>query len=172
MNAGKPVNLDSRQQPSRAPLSGYSPNSHGQRNNRWTLTDGLMMILRLLFVAMAAPSASASDKDDSRPVDFNFQIRPILSDKCFNCHGPDPRNRKAGLRLDTQEGAFATNKSGTCAVVAGDLESSELYQRVTATEESERMPPRSLGRSLSADEVALLKRWIEQGAQMEVALGV
>ena len=100
-----------------------------------------------------------------KKVDFNFQVRPILSDKCFNCHGPDARQRKAGLRLDTKEGAFGTNKSGGHADRAGNLDDSDLVARITAADESERMPPKSLGRSLSAEEIDLLKQWIEQGAE-------
>ncbi len=100
-----------------------------------------------------------------KPVDFNFQVRPILSDKCFKCHGPDARNRKAELRLDIREGAFGETPTGARAVVPRDLEASELYQRITAEDESVRMPPKSLGRTLSPEEIDVLKRWIEQGAE-------
>ncbi len=113
-----------------------------------------------------APSASAGDPD-GRKVDFNFQIRPILSDKCFNCHGPDPRIRKAGLRLDLKEGAFGTTPSGARAIVPGNLEDSELYAKITATDEAERMPPKLLGRTLSSKEIELLKRWIAEGAEWQ-----
>ena len=112
----------------------------------------------------ALPAIARGDEPHPK-VDFNFQVRPILSDKCFNCHGPDPRMRKAGLRLDTKEGAFGTTKSGGHAVVPGNLEESELFARITAADETERMPPKSLGRSLSPEEINLLKRWIEQGAE-------
>jgi Planctomycete cytochrome C len=71
--------------------------------------------LALAAGAMLAHPAAAGDDEPSRKVNFNFQVRPILSDKCFNCHAPDPRMRKAGLRLDTKEGAFGTNKSGNRA---------------------------------------------------------
>ena len=119
----------------------------------------------LAFVAgWFRPGITASGAEPARKVDFNFQVRPILSDKCFNCHGPDARQRKAGLRLDTKEGAFGANESGGRAVVPGHLEESDLIARITATDESERMPPRSLGRSLSTEEISLLKQWIEQGA--------
>ena len=66
-----------------------------------------------------AATAAERGAEPGKKVDFNFQVRPILSDKCFNCHGPDSRQRKAGLRLDTKEGAFGTNKSGGHAIVAG-----------------------------------------------------
>src|SRR5262249_33661137 len=102
-----------------------------------------------------------------KKVDFNFDVRPILSDKCFKCHGPDPRNRKAGLRLDTKEGAFGTTETGSNAVVPGNLEESELVNRITADDKSERMPPESMGRTLSTAEIELLKRWVKEGASWQ-----
>ncbi len=122
------------------------------------------MGVTLIHAAAVTPVTSALDEDRTAKVDFNFQVRPILSDKCYNCHGPDSRNRKAGLRLDIKEGAFGTTASGARAVVPGDLEASELAWRISAADEAERMPPKSLGRSLSPREIDLLKRWIEQGA--------
>jgi Protein of unknown function (DUF1549)/Protein of unknown function (DUF1553)/Concanavalin A-like lectin/glucanases superfamily/Planctomycete cytochrome C len=116
-----------------------------------------------ITIVLTAPAIGAEPL--RKKIDFNFQIRPILSDKCFNCHGPDPRQRKVGLRLDTKEGAFGINNSGGYAVVAGDLKASDLIARITAEDESERMPPQSLGRSLSPDEIELLKRWIKEGAE-------
>ena len=68
------------------------------------------------------------EPQSSPKVDFNFQVRPILSDKCFQCHGPDARERKAGLRFDTREGAFAETESGARAIVPGNLAESELYR--------------------------------------------
>jgi hypothetical protein len=116
-----------------------------------------------ILAAEFAPNAFPGEPQ-SRQVDFNFEIRPILSDKCFKCHGPDPRNRKAGLRLDTKDGAFGTTESGSTAVVPGDLEQSELINRITDDDKAERMPPESLGRALSAQEIDLLKRWVKEGA--------
>ena len=118
-----------------------------------------------LSAAWLVLTVAVGGAEPEKRVDFNFQVRPILSDKCFNCHGPDSRQRKAGLRLDTREGAFGINKSGGHAIVPGNLEDSDLVARVTAEDESQRMPPRSLGRSLSTAEIDVLKRWIEQGAQ-------
>ncbi len=120
-----------------------------------------------LTAGLLAHPIAVSAADPARTVDFNFQVRPILSDKCFKCHGPDARNRKAGLRLDTRDGAFGPTASGARAVVPGDLEASELYWRITAEDEADRMPPRSLGRTLSQEEVGVLKRWIEQGAEWQ-----
>ncbi len=123
-------------------------------------------ILTLMTLAAGLSVCSVAVADGpSRPVNFNFQVRPILSDKCFKCHGPDPRNRKAELRLDIREGAVGETPSGARAVVPRDLEASELYQRITAEDEATRMPPKELGRTLSSDEIDILKRWIEQGAE-------
>jgi hypothetical protein len=120
--------------------------------------------LMLAAAAAALHTNAAAGEPKSKQVDFNFEIRPILSDKCFKCHGPDPRNRKAGLRLDIKEGAFGTTESGSRAVVPKNLEESELISRITSSDETERMPPKSLGRTLSSHEIDLLKRWVEQGA--------
>ncbi|AMV39090.1 DUF1553 domain-containing protein [Planctomyces sp. SH-PL62] len=109
---------------------------------------------------VAAPPAPTSEK-----VDFERQVRAILSDKCFHCHGPDPKNRKAGLRLDSKDGAFGESKTGLFAIVPGDPDESELVARITSEDEGERMPPRALGRDLSPHEVEILTRWIEQGAE-------
>jgi len=96
-------------------------------------------------------------------IEFNRDIRPILSDTCFHCHGPDQAKRKANLRLDTEAGARA-DLAGSRALVPGHLDKSELYQRVTAKNERARMPPSKLGRPLTPRQVQLLARWIEQGA--------
>src|SRR5216117_4372298 len=82
-------------------------------------------------------SAFAAQKD----IDFNRDIRPILSEHCYACHGPDEPKRKAGLRLDVQEGAFKELKSGNRALVAADLTKSALVERVTSTDPEEVMPP-------------------------------
>jgi hypothetical protein len=115
--------------------------------------------------AVGAAATSERGGRDREKVDFNFQIRPILSDRCFSCHGPDAGNRKAGLRLDTREGATGETKSGGRAVVPGNLDASELYWRITAEDDQDRMPPKSLNRPLSSAEIDLLRRWIEQGAE-------
>ena len=96
-------------------------------------------------------------------VEFNRDIRPILSDHCFQCHGPDEKQRKANLRLDTEAGALADH-DGTIAVVARNLDKSELFRRITTTDESERMPPAKFARQLTPEQIKLIKLWIEQGA--------
>jgi hypothetical protein len=114
-----------------------------------------------------APAAPATGGTRAAPqvaaVDFDRDIRPILSDNCFGCHGPDKGRRKAGLRLDTREGLFGAG--GDEAVVApGHPERSELFRRVIAEGPSSRMPPPKSGKKLSDRQVALLREWIEQGA--------
>ncbi|MFM7629317.1 MAG: PSD1 and planctomycete cytochrome C domain-containing protein [Algoriphagus sp.] len=102
-------------------------------------------------------------------VSYNFHIRPILSDKCFACHGPDANKREANLRLDQEESAFAALKDspGKFALVAGKPLQSEVYHRITSTDPNEMMPPPTSNLTLSASEIELIKRWIEQGAVYE-----
>ncbi|WP_218932615.1 PSD1 and planctomycete cytochrome C domain-containing protein [Roseimaritima multifibrata] len=108
------------------------------------------------FVA-AGPCLSAE-------IDFNTQIRPILAAKCFHCHGPDEGAREAGLRLDTQEGAFE-DLGGYAAVVGGDAAASELLKRVRSEDPDIRMPPPDQGPVLSQEEQAALEAWVQQGAK-------
>lgn len=102
-------------------------------------------------------------------VDFNFHIKPILSDRCFKCHGPDANQRKAGLRLDLQKDAFAKTKSEQSRenyiLDPGNLASSEFFQRIISKEEGYQMPDPASNLSLSSYEIALIARWIEQGAE-------
>ncbi len=101
-------------------------------------------------------------------VDFNREVRPILSDRCYGCHGPDAdKGRKAGLRLDELAGATKKLKSGEIAIVPGDLEKSAMAHRIISTDPEEVMPPPELHRPLSASEKDILKRWIKQGAKYD-----
>ncbi len=102
-------------------------------------------------------------------ISYNFHIRPILSDKCFACHGPDANKREAGLRLDTETGAFEALKEnpGKFALVAGDPNASEVYHRITSEDPSEQMPPPESNLKLLDFEIELIKKWIEQGAAYE-----
>src|SRR5690242_16397365 len=89
-------------------------------------------------------------------VQFNRDIRPILSDNCFACHGPDKNTRKADLRLDTEAGAFG--KTGEMFIVAPrKLEKSELFRRISTTDEDDRMPPLDSGKKLTPQQIALIK---------------
>src|SRR5262249_22841166 len=91
-------------------------------------------------------------------------VRPILSDNCFACHGPDDKARKAGLRLDTRDGAFAKLPSGDRAIVPGNPDESDLVFRIESDEPELHMPPRQRGKELTAAQVATRRRWVEQGA--------
>ena len=100
----------------------------------------------------------------SAEIDFNRDIRPILSNNCLSCHGPDEKERKADLRLDSREGATA-DLGGYSAIVPGDTEESELIFRLITDDIEERMPPKGKGRPLTEGEIDLLKRWVAEGAQ-------
>ena len=99
-------------------------------------------------------------------VDYNLHIRPILSDRCFKCHGPDANQRKSNLRLDTPEGAYAALKDDPegRAIVPGDPEHSEVFLRIATADTSEIMPPVKSNLKLNPEEIAYIKKWIEQGA--------
>jgi hypothetical protein len=105
-----------------------------------------------------------SAQEHARPVDFDRDIRPILSDKCFTCHGPDEQQRASGLRLDVRESAFAA-RDGKTAIVPNDLTASLLHQRITSTDADQKMPPENSGQELSEAEIQLLSRWIREGAK-------
>ena len=109
------------------------------------------------------------DLEETDQISYNFHIRPILSDKCFACHGPDANKRESDLRLDTEEGAFKALKEspGKFALVAGKPEESEMYHRMLSSDPSEVMPPPESNLSLTEEEISLIKRWIEQGAKYE-----
>ena len=97
---------------------------------------------------------------------FNRDIRPILSDKCFACHGPDAKHREAELRLDQRESAI-DGQDRDPAIIPGHSEQSEMMARILAEDEDVRMPPGEHGKRLSAKEVSLLKNWIQQGAEFQ-----
>ena len=118
------------------------------------------------LVLFAWPSGLFAGKDLGG-VDFARDIRPLLSDNCFACHGPDAKQRKADLRLDTREGALVYI-DGTSAVVPGKPSESELVRRVTTDDEDDLMPPPDSGKKLDATQKALLQRWIAEGAEYEL----
>ncbi len=111
------------------------------------------------FVVVAFFVASVADAK----VDFNSQIRPLLSNRCFACHGPDGEDRKAGLRLDTKEGAMEDG-----ALMPGKPNSSELFRRITTSDKDDIMPPPDKGEAFTSEEVALIRRWIEEGGDYAV----
>jgi len=116
-------------------------------------------------IALAA--ASRGDTADGDVVRFSRDIQPILADNCFKCHGPDASSQKAGLRLDLPEHALARLRGGRVAVVPGDAESSEMMRRIVSRDPAVRMPPPEAAKSLTVDEVELIRQWIESGAEWE-----
>ena len=117
---------------------------------------------------LAASLLAASARGEIQTaIDFNRDIRPILSDNCFACHGPDTNKRKAGLRLDEKESAFGKAESGEVAIVPGDPDKSEVLRRIVSTDKDEQMPPPKEHKKLKAEQVDLLRRWIKGGATWE-----
>lgn len=122
-----------------------------------------------MLVSCARDPADRSGSRDEEEVSYNFDIRPILSDKCLACHGPDANKREAGLRLDIAEEAYKALKEnpGMHAIVPGKPALSEVYLRITTADSTRMMPPKSSNLRLSEQEVELIGRWIKQGAKYE-----
>jgi hypothetical protein len=114
--------------------------------------------------AAAAPALPQQKPADT--ISFNKQIRPILADNCYLCHGPDKGTRKAGLRLDNHDGALQGVK-GRPSIVPGNSAASELVKRITSSDLNYKMPQKDSGRTLTPKQVALLKQWVDEGAQYE-----
>lgn len=109
---------------------------------------------------------SAATAATPKTIHFNRDIRPILADKCFTCHGPDAKQRAADLRLDTREGTLG-KAGGGGVVVPGQPEESDLFLRITSQDPTEKMPPPKSGLTLTAGQIELLKRWIAAGASWQ-----
>ena len=122
----------------------------------------------LIWPMLSTPGTAAGRAATPATAEFNRDIRPILSDRCFACHGPDESNRKTALRFDSEEGAFAELAGGGFAIVHGEPEMSVMLRRITSDNEAVRMPPAYLGHDkLSDREIDLIQRWIEQGARWQ-----
>ncbi len=126
----------------------------------------LSQVCTSFLIAVWLPYVSAESKAEPADVKFNQEIRPILSANCFACHGPDEQSREAELRLDTREGAFA-DRDESQTLVAGKPDDSELYNRVASTDPDMQMPPPDGEQHLKPEEIVLIKRWIEQGANWQ-----
>lgn len=134
-----------------------------------------LLACTLFILAVIVTAASCFNKGRSegalpKNVSYNFHIRPIFSDKCFKCHGPDPGHREAGLRLDIADSAYAPlrDSKGAFAIVPGKPELSELVNRISSTDSAMVMPtPESHLGTLTSYEIALVKKWIKQGAKYE-----
>src|SRR5256885_13669169 len=122
----------------------------------------------VLSVALLSLPAAADElrREDTSPVpdtiQFNRDVRPILSENCYKCHGPDSKAREAKLRFDTKDGIFATLDEGHVAVAPRSLPKSQLWKRITSTDREEKMPPAKSGKKLTPRDAAVLKKWIEQ----------
>ena len=138
------------------------------RIRRWqTLAFSLWVLVLLVRAPVSTQGAPAAQASPTAPVDFNWDVRPILSESCFRCHGPDEQGRMAGLRLDQAESAFARRPGAQprYAIVPGDPDASELIKRITHANVALRMPPRSANKVVTPEQVEILRRWIAQGAQ-------
>ena len=129
------------------------------------LAGAVLFFLSVVTVFSCREKSAEIAEIDS--VDYNLHIRPILSDRCFICHGPDGNARKADLRLDIAEGAYAALKDSPSmhAIVPGDPEKSEVYLRISSEDTSQVMPPIKSNLKLNDSEIALIKKWIAQGAE-------
>lgn len=132
---------------------------------RWQVAVG-KLIAAVGLCLIVVGRAQAADAPLPEKVEFNRDIRPIFSDVCFACHGPDKQQRKADLRLDNEAGAM-TPRDGKPILVSGLSDQSELYRRVSSTDPDLRMPPPDHTRQLTARQVALIRRWIDQGASWQ-----
>jgi mono/diheme cytochrome c family protein len=129
--------------------------------------NALLALSTLLFsnalTFFAAPTLYA---DDQQTIEFNRDVRPILSDYCFACHGPDKNHREADLRLDTESGLLGDDKKPG-AIVPGKPEESELLRRVLLSDGEEKMPPAEFGKQLDENQIKILRQWIEQGGSFQ-----
>jgi hypothetical protein len=115
------------------------------------------------LIALLSFGFADGQSTEQGKVDFTRDIRPILANNCLLCHGPDAKARKGDLRLDVREGAVAL-REGKAAIVPGKPDQSELFRRLTTADHDDLMPPAKTGKKLTREQVALLKKWIEQGA--------
>jgi hypothetical protein len=145
------------------PTPGLSADAVVQQGKMPTMMYARVLVL---ILPLALAQHLTCDRALGEPVDFNESIKPILSDRCFHCHGPDAEDRQAGLRLDQRATATAETQSGvaTHLIVPGKPDDSEVVLRVESDEDGYRMPPEDSGLSLTKEERALIRRWIEEGA--------
>ena len=115
---------------------------------------------------LSVSSLSVAPTSAKSSIDFNRDVRPILSDKCYSCHGPDEEHREADLRLDVAEEAVA-DRDGTQAILPGDALQSEVWLRITSEDPDELMPPADSHKSLTPEEIELVRRWIDEGAKWQ-----
>lgn len=134
------------------------------RKGLFFIAASCLLFFLILGNACGTREADTYTQELPEVVDFNWHIRPILSDRCYACHGPDEKVREANLRLDTEEGAFAALEEDRFALIAGDPDKSHLIRRIESTSPESIMPPPESNLSLSEYEIKLLRKWVEQGA--------
>ncbi|MEZ4851830.1 MAG: DUF1553 domain-containing protein [Bacteroidia bacterium] len=131
----------------------------------------LIGLLLLILFSMGCENSDFSEQSFSPPlpekIDFNYHIRPLLSDRCFSCHGPDAAARKADLRLDNPASAYAKLESGKKAFAPGKLQKSEAWHRIYSEDPDYQMPPPESNLSLTEREKALITKWIKEGAEYQ-----
>lgn len=128
------------------------------------LSGGPWWLAAMLVLAVGVVPAHAARPERGPSPDFNRDVRPVLSNRCFKCHGPDDENQEAGLRLDLREAAVAELDSGTRAIVPGDVDESEVIARITSTDPDLVMPPPHTKVVLSDHEKRILTEWVAAGA--------
>ncbi len=133
-----------------------------------TMRRDCLLITAVLLATIDLLVARAGDPPTVvEAVNYNRDIRQILSNNCYACHGPDPAKRQAGLRLDKQETALAALESEGFAIVPGNSAQSKLFARVTTSDDDEVMPPKDAGKRLKPEEIEKLRAWIDQGAKWQ-----
>lgn len=135
--------------------------------DRWARVQAACAVWTLASIVWPAPAGAGETGSPPAAVaeiDFNRDIRPLLSDRCFSCHGPDAAKRQAGLRLDEPAGARLVLDSGQRGVVPGDVAASGVLDRIESTDPDLVMPPPHVGKPVTAAEADLLRRWIAAGA--------
>jgi len=142
----------------------------------WILCAACVLSLSIWFPSSFEHTLQPKIKERPSPalqaqanaIEYNRDILPILSSKCFTCHGPDPSARKGGVRLDQRDAALKPARSGDVPIVPGKSAASAVVQRIHAEDARDRMPPRKTGKTLTEREKDLLKRWIDQGAEYQL----
>ncbi len=130
------------------------------------LLPGLGWVIACICMVLTSSCVDTAESPDLPDhVDFNFHVRPILSNHCFLCHGPDVSSREADLRLDLEGPATAFREDGIRAIVPGNAKASEMIKRLLSDDPAYKMPPPSTNKVLSAREIGILRKWIDQGAE-------
>lgn len=158
------MKFDQHDESTRTHADSITPPAFASRHAGVTISATTLALAAGLMLGFGPPRSTDPAPAADR-VDFNADIRPILSNNCFKCHGPDEGKTEGGLRLDTLEHATAPTKKGRRAIVPGKPGESELIKRVSSSDDDERMPPPEMHKTLTPAEIATLSKWIEEGAE-------